>query len=439
MPHDVIVIGAGVAGLSAATSLAEQGVRVRVLEARPSGGGRCSTFTDPATGERVDNGQHVLIGCYDETFRFLRRIGSASSVRLQPNLAVGVIDRAGRASRFVCPPWPAPFHLAGGILRWRALGWRERLGLVQLLPQLRAPAVAGEGQTVRMWLRSHGQRARITELLWEPLAVAALNPSIDAAAAEPFRQVLRRMFTTDRRDSALGLPEVPLEELFVQPATGYLQAHGGTVDTGSRARVELAGGDVIVRLRDEGVKSRVVIVATAWHALPDVLPPTAALRNTIDAAAATAASAIVTVNVWLDRRVEGDAFIGLPGRAMQWVFDKQQLFGGGSTHLSVVSSGAGELAALGNDEITAIARRELAESLPALRDASITRAVVVRERRASFSLAPGQPRRPGTHTGVDGLLLAGDWIDTGLPATIESAAMSGHRAAAAAMQHLARH
>ena len=121
------------------------------------------------------------------------------------------------------------------------------------------------------------------------------------------------------------------------------------------------------------------------------------------------------------------------------MFDKQQLFGRGSTHLSLVSSGADDLAALGNDEITAIARRELAESVPALREASITRAVVVRERRASFSLAPGQPRRPGTHTGVEGLLLAGDWIDTGLPATIESAAISGHRAAAAAMQHLARH
>jgi zeta-carotene desaturase len=276
------------------------------------------------------------------------------------------------------------------------------------------------------------------------LAVAALNQSIDVAAAEPFRQVLQRMFTTDRRDSALGLPAVPLDELFVQPATRYLHARGGTVDTGSRAHVELArdggvNGDIVVRLRDEVLRPPAVIVATAWHALPDVLPPIPALQRTIDDAAATGASAIVTVNLWLDRAVEGEAFIGLPGRAMQWVFDKQQLFGGRSTHLSVVSSGADALAVLGNDEIAEIARRELAASLPALRDASITRTVVVRERRASFSLAPGQPRRPGTETGVAGVLLAGDWIDTGLPATIESAAISGHRAAAAAVQHLARH
>ena len=132
MTDHVIVIGAGFAGLSAATSLAEQGVRVLVLEARPSLGGRASVFTDPATGERVDNGQHVLIGAYRETFRFLRRLGTAQHVYMQPGLAVDIIDRDGRTSRLACPAIPAPLHLLVGALRWNAIGWRDRMALVRM-------------------------------------------------------------------------------------------------------------------------------------------------------------------------------------------------------------------------------------------------------------------------------------------------------------------
>jgi len=134
LTDEVIVIGSGFAGLSAATALAERGVRVLVLEARPSLGGRASAFTDPATGERVDNGQHVLTGSCRETFRFLRRLGTDSQVRLQPGLSIDVIDRNGRASRLACPRLPAPLHLLVGTMRWDAIGWRDRLALVRSGP-----------------------------------------------------------------------------------------------------------------------------------------------------------------------------------------------------------------------------------------------------------------------------------------------------------------
>ena len=122
---DVVVVGGGFAGLSAATALAERGARVLVLEARPTLGGRATAFIDPATGERVDNGQHVLFGCYHEAFRFLRRIGTESAVQIQSRLAIGIVDRQGRASRLVCPPLPSPLHLAAGVMRWKAVGWRR--------------------------------------------------------------------------------------------------------------------------------------------------------------------------------------------------------------------------------------------------------------------------------------------------------------------------
>jgi predicted NAD/FAD-dependent oxidoreductase len=138
---------------------------------------------------------------------------------------------------------------------------------------------------------------------------------------------------------------------------------------------------------------------------------------------------IVTVNLWYDRRVMDDVFVGLPGRQMQWVFDKRLAFGRESSHLSLVSSGAIGLTAMTKDALVALAADEVTAALPAARGARLTHATVIREKQATFSLAPGQPARPGTLTPIDGLYLAGDWIDTGLPGTIESAVLSGHRAA----------
>jgi zeta-carotene desaturase len=160
------------------------------------------------------------------------------------------------------------------------------------------------------------------------------------------------------------------------------------------------------------------------------------LASVIAAAESTAASPIVTVNLWFDRAITSTTFVGLPGRVNQWVFDKRALFGEATSHVALVSSGAAALTGRSNQEIVDLALDELKAAIPEVRSAAVRRAVVVREKRATFSVAPGQPARPPTRTSVPGLFLAGDWIDTGLPATIESAVVSGHAAAAAVMSFL---
>ena len=145
---------------------------------------------------------------------------------------------------------------------------------------------------------------------------------------------------------------------------------------------------------------------------------------------------IVTVNLWYDRVVMDEAFVGLTGRSMQWVFDKRRVFGEQASHLSLVSSAASELAPLGREELIALATREVAASLPGASDAKLLRATIVREKHATFSLAPGQPSRPSTRTPVPGFFLAGDWTDTSLPGTIESAVVSGHAAARAILEKI---
>jgi squalene-associated FAD-dependent desaturase len=467
---DAIVIGGGFAGLSAATALAEHGRRVLVLEARPTLGGRATAFTDPATGERVDNGQHVLLGCYRDTFTFLRRIGAADHVHVHDRLAVDFIDRGGRASRLACPSLPPPLNLLGGLMTWPALGWSDRLAALRMRAALResrgpggsAPhessvgrGVAPRQETVREWLTRHHQTPRLIEMLWEPIAVASLNQPIDVAAAVPFARVLAEMLGGDSRDASLALPIKPLDEMYAMPARTFIEMHGGEVLTNSPARIlvggptgsapqasvtefESSGVDPLgprVVVRDEVFHAGVVICAVPWFALSEVFPGhPSPIGDTLDAADATDASPIVTVNLWFDRIVTEHAVVGLPGRTMQWVFDKRRVFGEQASHLSLVSSGADAVVSRTNEELIALAVSEVNEALPSARSATVKRAVVVREKRATFSVAPGQPPRPVTRTALPGLLLAGDWIDTGLPATIESAARSGHMAAAAAIE-----
>jgi len=438
--YDVAIVGGGFAGLSAATALAEQGRRVIVLEARPRLGGRASSFTDPATGERVDNGQHLLIGGYHETFRFLRRIGASDAVTLQPQLTVDFVDRNGAPSRLRSRSLPAPLHLFGGIMTWRALDWRDRLSAVRMGPAVRSqrgsrPSMLGG--TVREWLQQHGQTPRLIELLWEPLAVATLNESIDVAAPGPFVNVLARMFGTRTTDSALGLPTRPLDDVYAEPSRRYLERRGCTVDVNASARI-VAADLASVTVRGETQPCRAVICAVPWYTLSDAIESPGPLAATLDAARRTPASPIVTVNVWLDRPVMETTFLGLPGRTMQWVFDKRVMFGEHASHLSMTASAASGLVDRSNADIIDVAMTELRDALPAARGAAVRRAIAVREKMATFSVASGLPARPATRTAVPGLFLAGDWIDTGLPATIESAVVSGHAAAVAAAEYLAR-
>jgi hydroxysqualene dehydroxylase len=445
---DVLVIGAGVAGLRAAVELASRGARVTVLEARSVLGGRATAFGDPGTGERVDNGQHVLLGCYSETFSFLRQIGTEDQVRVQPNLEVDFIDRRGRRSQLRLPALPAPINLLAGLLDWTALGWRDRLAAVRLAGPIRiaqselsarmkgvppARIAASPGETVEEWLINNGQTPRIREMLWEPLALAALNQSVRTAAAPPFAAVLAQMFAGGPRDASLGLPLCPLDELYAEPARRFIESRGGDVRIGSPARIHLKNGhEMHVEARGSRIPAGAVVAAVPWYAINDLFSgdtaPVDALRK---AAAETQPSPIASVNLWLDRRVLQTPFLGLPRRTMQWVFDKAQMFESDSSHLTLISSGAENVMAIQNDELIALALAELREALPETRSAKVLRASVVRERRATFSIAPGQPKRPGTKTAVAGLVLAGDWVETGLPATIESAAMSGRRAAEA--------
>ncbi|HEX6215929.1 MAG TPA: FAD-dependent oxidoreductase, partial [Vicinamibacterales bacterium] len=271
------------------------------------------------------------------------------------------------------------------------------------------------------------------ELFWEPLALAALNQSIDQAEAASFKRVVERVFGPDPASAALVMPAVPLDELYAEPSRQWLMERRGEVRVHSPAKVVIAGDRVDgVRVRDEMINAPIVISTVPWyafHSLFDSPPPQ--LGETLANAAALKSLPIVTVNLWFDDVVMREPLLGLPGRNFQWVFDRGAIVGGEVSHLSLTSSGAETIVALPNDALVKMALEEIRDALPAARRARFRKGLAVREKRSTFSLAPDAPPRPQTRTAIEGFLLAGDWIDTGLPATIESAVISGHRASAA--------
>ena len=457
------MIGAGFSGLSAAVRLAAAGKSVIVVEQAPRLGGRATSFVDRESGERVDNGQHALFGCYRETYAFLKEIGADGQAPLQKQLSLVMADdrstslTAGRSTALTARPvaltaasLPAPWHLLAGLMRWPAISWRDRasaLRLARVLLQIRSrgpKAVADTvppNLTVADWLRQNGQSPVLCDWLWHPLSIAALNQLPMVAAAAPFVRVLGELFAPDPAASTIGLPSVPLEDLYGPPAQAFLAARRGEIRLRTPAAVCLddAGTVLGVRAGDDDIETPIVISSVPWHSFdriwPDNAPP-AAIAGIARNASSLGSSPIVTVNLWFDRSAAdaiGAPFVGLVGGPMHWIFNRSAIVKENAEHISVVASGADDLLRLENAQLTELAVAQLNRALPGLRALTLKRSVVVREPRATFSLAPGGAPRPGAVTPIPGFFLAGDWTDTGLPGTIEGAVQSGHTAAAAVL------
>lgn len=434
-----LVIGGGFAGLAAAVELAARGQRPTVLEGRNHLGGRAYSFTDAASGEVIDNGQHAMMGCYTHTLAFLERIGAAARLVRQASMRVALAHPSGRAGLIAGAPLPSPLHMVGGVLGYRLLRRRERLralwaGLaIRRLYERRHQRLAA--QTVAALLADLGQSANAQACFWNPLAIATLNESPDRAAALPFAAVLARAFFGNRDDARFVLPGVDLSALYTDDARRFIEARGGRVLVRALvAELEVDGGRVrAVRLRDgERLTADACIAAVPPAALAAILP--AGLR----AAAFTAlermpTSPIVCAHLWLDRGVLDEPFLGCLGTTTQWFFNRtalNRLDSAEGQRLGAVISAGRDVVDWPVDRVAAQVVTDLRALVPAARGAIVRRCVVVKEKAATISCTPATERlRPDAVTPLANLLLAGDWTATGLPPTIEGAVQSGHRAA----------
>ncbi|MGH9396032.1 MAG: hydroxysqualene dehydroxylase HpnE [Terriglobia bacterium] len=458
MADETLIIGGGFAGLAAGVALASAGRRVRLLEQKPYLGGRARSFHHAITDATVDNGQHIFMGCYHETIKFLKTIGTVDRVRFQPRLSVHFMDRKDGLTSLKCPPLPAPWHLFAGVLKSNSFSFGEKMQVLRLGRALQSPNSGIKSQdlgrlTVDGWMAQMGQSERLRRNFWDLLCIAALNEDARIAAASVFEPVLRLALFQSAADSRIGLAAAGLSECYTGAAAAFIRTRQGEValernvaefifsgeenGAGGQRRGKTALACRGVRLADGSViEAGAVISAIPSFQLAGLLPE-AALHGEpfFSGLILMQPSPIISLNLWFDREITDLEFVGLRGTVIQWLFNKRKILRSGEPHISLVISGAHEYIQREKEELLSLAIGELRDLFPAAREAKLLHSLIIKERFATFSPdVDAAQRRLTTVTPVRGLYLAGDWTATGLPATIESAVKSGYAAAAEIMR-----
>ncbi len=445
MGEDVLIIGGGLAGLAAGVALAEAGRGVRLLEQKPYLGGRARSFRDAATGSVVDNGQHLIMGCYHSTLQFLHTIGTSQTIAFEPQLRVNFLDPNQKVTELRCPFLPAPWHLLAGIFLSNSFSFREKFDVVRMGRALRsvddgADTLRKTGRlTVEEWLSGLGQSEGLRRNFWDLFCIAAMNEDPRIASALIFERVLRLALFNSPADSRLGIPRKGLSECYTDAAVKAITDRGGQVELRRDVRALLLSDGACrgVRLADGTViEGQTVLSAVPWHVLPGLLPADAVKAEPAFSRLLKLRPApIISLYLWFDRPVTDLEFVGLRGTTIQWLFNKGKILGTGEPYVSLVLSGAHDHVARSKDDLRDMALKELRTLLPGMRDARLRHSLVIKERFATFSPCVGvDALRPSAVTPVCGLYLAGDWTDTGLPATIEGAVRSGYAAAQAILR-----
>lgn len=433
---NVAVIGGGYAGMAAAVTLAEQRVPVTVFEAARTLGGRARRVEHRDTV--LDNGLHILIGAYGETLRLMRLVGADPERSL---LRLPLTWRVHERFLLRAPRLPAPLHLVAGLITATGAPLSERLSAARFIWRMRRQGYAlPRDVTVSSLLDQHRQGRRMTHLLWQPLCVSALNTPPAAASAQVFLNVLRDALDAGRAASDLLLPRTDLSALFPDPAAAYVAAHGGEVLTGRRVNgIDQEGsgsaGDFTVRYAGgERTFSHVVCALPPYHA-GAFLVGISALAETADTVERLAYQPIYSVYLCYPPQVRLPApMLGFESTLLQWAFDRGTL-GGQHGMIGAVISAAGAHQDLPQDEFAKLVHRELQQQLGPLPDPLWHR--VIAEKRATFSCAPDL-KRPESRTPLRNFFLAGDYVASNYPATLESAVRSGVACAKLILQERVR-
>ncbi|MBI1369890.1 MAG: FAD-dependent oxidoreductase [Planctomycetes bacterium] len=459
MSGQTLVLGGGLAGMAAAVRLAQAGHAVTLIETSRRLGGRATSHIDPASGQQVDNCQHVLLGCCTNLLDLYRRLGVGDEVDWHDDLHF--FDKQGHHDVLLASDLPAPLHLSESMMRFGTLTLAQKLAvgraMLAMMLMSRDQRESLHHLTFSDWLRRHGQTEAVIERFWAVIVVSALNQMPETCGAPFAIQVFQEGFLAHRDAYRMGTAAVPLAQLY-DPATRVIEDAGGKVMFGASAKRIVMQGDRIGAV--ELVDGQTIDIDDCISALPfDRLDKVAGddlkqRDRRLDGLKHFKHSPILGIHLWFDRQVVPYPHMIFVDSPLQWIFNKGGVGSGECgvkagerslpftphsalptpQYLHGVISAADAWIDLSAEAIIDMALRELSAYVSGDLRAALANAKVIKEKRATFSPTPGiEAHRPATCGDVANLFLAGDWTRTGWPATMEGAARSGYMAAAAVM------
>jgi squalene-associated FAD-dependent desaturase len=438
--RSVIVVGGGLAGLSAACALADAGYQVRLLEKRRYLGGRASSYEHPGTGEVIDNCQHVLLGNCVNLIELYKRLGVSEAIRWFDRLTF--VEPGGRRSILEPSFLPAPLHEMPAFLRAPAFSMADKLAIARGMSALVAGVPKDSDETFAHWLERHGQTTGAINRFWKPVLISALNEDPDRMSVHYAGQVIRKSLLLSPGAGRMGVPTIPLSDLYSR-AIEYIGSRGGQVNL-SVAPESFEWSEEAqqwtVTAREQSITGDAIVLALAFEGLSKLLP---AMPQNPEAEQLAinlghfSHSPITGIHLWFDREITDLEHAILLDATIQWLFHKSRLQaekrrGAGGSYVELVVSASNSMVEMQRQEIIDLALRELAEFFPLVAQAKLVKAAVVKEVRATYSIRPQLDLlRPTASSPWPRVFLAGDWVATGWPATMEGAVRSGYLAAEA--------
>ena len=429
-PYRVAIIGAGTSGLAAAVKLCNtetnRPVNITIFEERREAGGRTRSFIDTESGDTLDNGQHLLMGCYTSTLEYLRTINAEHLLWSQNSLELPIIIPAeNRRSTLLLPQnIPVPFNLLAGLWRSDLLHGYEKLAALRFgteMMMFKHNKHMADASCSDLFRHAH-QPVSLIKKLWEPLVVGTMNLLPDEASAQVFLNIMRIVFLENRKYSSLLFPKVGLSQLLIDPALFFLEEHDCEIIYGISVTSIKTGNNLIYI--ESGAGNHVFDAVIFAGSYSDVSFFPKEIQNTIPH---ITYSPIANGYLWTDKKIIGLPICGFIGTSLQWCFTKP-------THsegelLACTMSAADELIKKDNEEIKEVFWNDIKRSFPYSK-ANLLRSVIIKEKRATPLLnAELQSKRPKINTDIPGLFLAGDLPQNGLPMTIEGAVRNGQKAA----------
>jgi len=421
-----LIIGGGFAGLSAAVYLSEKEFKVTLIEASPKLGGRAYSLFNSEHNDFFDNGQHIMMGCYNATINFLKKINALNKVHFPNSLKINYVEKGGKVYQLNSSTLFYPINLIYAFMKFSAINLKSRLEIIKLLTEVLLFDINSfDDLTVEEWLKKKNQSDESIKIFWEILTVGALNTRIDLASVKIFKEILKRIFNSSN-SSLILVPATDLTNLYIKDSEKFIKERNGKIKTSERVLKFVIEQDKIIKvITDKNIYENFdfIISAVPSYSLKKIKIESSKSIHDFSFIPDLNYSPILNVHLWLRKNPFTEDFYGLIDSNIHWVFNHNK-------HITLTTSAADKLINLKDEELLESLYSDLERYFPIFKSEFVIDYKIIKEKRATFIPdVSSLSKRKKIKSPFENFFIAGDWTVINLPSTIESAVLSGYIAA----------